>query len=380
MTDPLLQDPRAALLAERAGCGPGSQRGIVAPDPMTYGSQAAAPARSFRAAARTWPCAIGTSSNSPRSRRLSPGSTTGHTAGALAVAARSLRSGSTRCLGGLLHRLPADSWRSVAEAAAAGADIGAERRRRRAARHDRGDPGGRGNPPRHCIRTPLCPSPARRASVPEGRVLQPIGAFKIRGAYVAVATLSAPNEPGASSPIRPANHAQGVARAARLLGIRPSSSCLPTRPPSRRPGSKQTVRRSWWSGRLARNARRSPNGSPPSAAWHHHSPYDDDRIIAGPGHGRARDRRGAAGRRGPPRPDRRRRAGSGVAVAIRALVPGALVIGVEPSWPPTHGSRCARADRALVAADASRTIADGPGRPRSADATSPTSRAFSMTS
>ena len=38
-------------------------------------------------------------------------------------------------------------------------------------------------------------------------------------------------------------------------------------------------------------------------------PYDDDRIIAGPGHGRPRDRRGPAGPRGGPRADRRRRAG-----------------------------------------------------------------------
>jgi DnaK suppressor protein len=42
VTDPLLQDPRADLLAERARLRAGIAEGIVAPGPMTYGSQAAA--------------------------------------------------------------------------------------------------------------------------------------------------------------------------------------------------------------------------------------------------------------------------------------------------------------------------------------------------
>jgi DnaK suppressor protein len=47
MTDPLLQDPRAALVAERARLRVGIAEGIVAPDPMTYGSQAAAASQVF---------------------------------------------------------------------------------------------------------------------------------------------------------------------------------------------------------------------------------------------------------------------------------------------------------------------------------------------
>src|SRR6476469_7215183 len=47
MTDPLLQDPRAALLAERARLRAGLAEGIVAPGPMTYGSQAAAASQVF---------------------------------------------------------------------------------------------------------------------------------------------------------------------------------------------------------------------------------------------------------------------------------------------------------------------------------------------
>jgi DnaK suppressor protein len=47
VTDPLLQDPRAALLAERDRLRAGIAERIVAPDPMTYGSQAAAASQVF---------------------------------------------------------------------------------------------------------------------------------------------------------------------------------------------------------------------------------------------------------------------------------------------------------------------------------------------
>jgi DnaK suppressor protein len=47
VTDPLLQDPRAALLAERDRLRAGIAEGIVAPDQMTYGSQAAAATQVF---------------------------------------------------------------------------------------------------------------------------------------------------------------------------------------------------------------------------------------------------------------------------------------------------------------------------------------------
>jgi RNA polymerase-binding protein DksA len=47
MTDPLLRDPRAALVAERHRLRIGIAEGIVAPGPMTYGSQAAAASQVF---------------------------------------------------------------------------------------------------------------------------------------------------------------------------------------------------------------------------------------------------------------------------------------------------------------------------------------------
>src|SRR5215212_11167232 len=47
MTDPLLDDPRANLLAERERIRAEIAEGIVAPGPMTYGSQAAAATQVF---------------------------------------------------------------------------------------------------------------------------------------------------------------------------------------------------------------------------------------------------------------------------------------------------------------------------------------------
>ena len=47
MTDPLLHDPRAALLAERDRLRAGIAEVIVTPDAMTYGSQAAAASQVF---------------------------------------------------------------------------------------------------------------------------------------------------------------------------------------------------------------------------------------------------------------------------------------------------------------------------------------------
>jgi threo-3-hydroxy-L-aspartate ammonia-lyase len=76
------------------------------------------------------------------------------------------------------------------------------------------------------LRTPLLPfgpfpgeAAARRAWLkPES--LQPVGAFKIRGAYNALAQLSAAERAAGVVTHSSGNHAQGVSRAARLLGIR----------------------------------------------------------------------------------------------------------------------------------------------------------------
>jgi threonine dehydratase len=78
------------------------------------------------------------------------------------------------------------------------------------------------------VRTPLMPFGEPDPGDLAGRTrvwlkpesLQPIGAFKLRGAYYNVATLSAEQRAAGVVAHSSGNHAQGVARAARLLGVR----------------------------------------------------------------------------------------------------------------------------------------------------------------
>jgi threonine dehydratase len=78
------------------------------------------------------------------------------------------------------------------------------------------------------VRTPLLPFGVPLLSDPRGRTrawlkpenLQPIGAFKLRGAYNALSLLSTEQRARGVVTASSGNHGQGVARAARLLGMR----------------------------------------------------------------------------------------------------------------------------------------------------------------
>ncbi|HEY7828247.1 MAG TPA: pyridoxal-phosphate dependent enzyme, partial [Candidatus Limnocylindrales bacterium] len=134
------------------------------------------------------------------------------------------------------------------------------------------------------LRTPLLAfGPPDRREFLKAESLQPIGAFKIRGAYVAIAQLDPAERARGVITYSSGNHAQGVARAARLLGI-PAVIVMPSdAPPIKRervaadgaevvivgPSSEE---RRLVAERLA--AERNLSIIPP---------YDDDRIIAGQG-------------------------------------------------------------------------------------------------
>ena len=76
----------------------------------------------------------------------------------------------------------------------------------------------------HAIRTPLIESPAlndrlgRRILI-KSETLQRVGAFKFRGAYNRLSQLSADEARRGVVAFSSGNHAQGVALAARLLGM-----------------------------------------------------------------------------------------------------------------------------------------------------------------
>ena len=82
------------------------------------------------------------------------------------------------------------------------------------------------------IHTPLVPfGPPDRQHFLKAESLQPIGAFKIRGAYHAVATLPEDQRARGVITYSSGNHAQGVARAARLLGC-PAVVVMPSDAPA----------------------------------------------------------------------------------------------------------------------------------------------------
>src|SRR3954447_23610974 len=82
------------------------------------------------------------------------------------------------------------------------------------------------------VRTPLVPFGApRRREWLKAESLQPIGAFKLRGAYVAASALTPEERARGLITYSSGNHAQGVARAARLFGV-PAVIVMPSDSPA----------------------------------------------------------------------------------------------------------------------------------------------------
>ena len=211
------------------------------------------------------------------------------------------------------------------------------------------------------IRTPLVPfGPPATRQLLKAESLQPIGAFKIRGAYTAVASLTADERRKGVITYSSGNHAQGVARAARLLGA-PAVVVMPSDAPALKrqrveaDGAEVVVvgtsseERQTVAERLA--AERGLAIIPP---------YDDDRIIAGQGTVGLEIAEDLPDVAGVLVPIGGGGLASGVAAAIRALVPSTRIIGVEPDL--AADARDSLREGRIVRwspEDSSRTIADG---------------------
>jgi len=211
------------------------------------------------------------------------------------------------------------------------------------------------------IRTPLVPFlPGPPRVLLKAESLQPVGAFKIRGAYHAIASLSGEDRARGVVSHSSGNHAQGVARAARLLGVRATIVMPSDAPPVKRQrveaDGAEIVTVGTASGEREAMADRlaAERGLVPIP------PYDDDRIIAGQGTVGLEIAEDVPDLDAVIVPIGGGGLASGVAVAIRALRPGARVIGVEPELAADAAQslregRRVRWDGALT----SRTIADG---------------------
>jgi threonine dehydratase len=211
------------------------------------------------------------------------------------------------------------------------------------------------------VHTPLVPfGPPERRQFLKAESLQPIGAFKLRGAFNAVASLSLAQRSRGVITYSSGNHAQGVARAARLLGI-PAVIVMPSDAP--------TIKRD----RVERDGAEIVTVGPSSAERHRVAqtlaserglaiipPFDDDRIIAGQGTCGLEIAEDLPDLAAVLIPIGGGGLASGVSVAIRALVPGARIVGVEPELAAdAHDSLAAGRIVEWPAEQVGRTIADG---------------------
>ena len=211
------------------------------------------------------------------------------------------------------------------------------------------------------VRTPLVAfgDPAERRFL-KAESLQPIGAFKIRGAYVAVASLTPVERARGVITYSSGNHAQGVARAARLLGV-PAVVVMPSDAPAIKrervaaDGAQIVV-----VGTASDERRRVAESIAAERGLSIIPPYDDDRIIAGQGTIGLELLADLPDLAVVLVPIGGGGLASGIATAVKALRPGTRVIGVEPELAADAQESLSTGEIVRWPAElVSRTIADG---------------------
>jgi threonine dehydratase len=211
------------------------------------------------------------------------------------------------------------------------------------------------------VRTPLVPfGPAGSRIWLKAENLQPIGAFKLRGAYNAIAELSPEQRARGVITYSSGNHAQGVARAARLLGttavvVMPDDAPAIKRARVADDGAEIVVVGPASDERQARAeaiaAERGLAIIPP---------FDDDRIIAGQGTIGLEILDDLPTTALVVVPVGGGGLASGLSTAVKTLRPDIRVVGVEPELAADAKASLERGSIVRwSAADVSRTIADG---------------------
>ena len=211
------------------------------------------------------------------------------------------------------------------------------------------------------LRTPLLPfGPAERREYLKAESLQPIGAFKIRGAYVAVAALDPAVRARGVITYSSGNHAQGVARAARLFGV-PAVIVMPSDAPRvKRDRVAADGAEVVMVGPASEERRLRAEAIAAERGLSIIPPFDDDRIIAGQGTCGLEIAEDLPDLAAILVPVGGGGLAAGVATAVKALRPGARVIGVESEL-AADARDSFRAGRLVAwpAEQVGRTIADG---------------------
>jgi threonine dehydratase len=211
------------------------------------------------------------------------------------------------------------------------------------------------------VRTPLVPfGPPERHEWLKAESLQPIGAFKIRGAYTAAAALRPDERARGLITYSSGNHAQGVARAARLFGVAAVIVMPSDAPALKRARVEADGAEVVTVGAASDERRRVAEQIAADRGLAIIPPYDDPRIVAGQGTAGLEIAEDMPDVAAVLMPIGGGGLAAGVAAAITALAPHARLIGVEPEL--AADARQSLAEDRIVAWPAdlvSRTIADG---------------------
>jgi threonine dehydratase len=207
-------------------------------------------------------------------------------------------------------------------------------------------------------RTPLLRWDDRAWLKPES--LQPIGAFKLRGAYNAIASLTDEERRRGVVTYSSGNHAQAVARSARLLGIRATIVMPESAPQIKLEGVRRDGAEIVFTGSAGEERHAVALQLAEQRGSVMIEPYDDPRIIAGQGTCGLEIVEDLPEVTSVLVPVGGGGLSSGVATAVKAIAPDARVIGVEPELAADARESLARGE--IVHWDASlttRTMADG---------------------
>lgn len=190
--------------------------------------------------------------------------------------------------------------------------------------------------------------------------LQPMGAFKLRGAYNKIASLSeAERRPGVIS-YSSGNHAQGVAYAARALGVRATIVMPRNAPQTKIEGTRSYGAEIVFVGPGSHERKAKAEELARERGLTIVPPYNDEQIIAGQGTVGLEILEDLADVDVVLSPVGGGGLISGIATAIKTSKPKAKVIGVEPEL-ANDAQRSLRAGHIveLAAEQVSQTLADG---------------------
>jgi len=178
------------------------------------------------------------------------------------------------------------------------------------------------------VRTPLLPWDERTWLKPES--LQPVGAFKMRGAYNKLASLTDAERARGVVTYSSGNHAQAVARAARLLGARAVIVMPDDAPRVKVEGVRRDGAEIIFTGPGSEERHEIALGLVAERGYTMVEPYDDPAIIAGQGTIGLEIVEDLPGVTSVLVPVSGGGLSAGVATAVKLLRPAARMIGVEP--------------------------------------------------